>query len=130
VVKTSGKRGLHVLAPIARGPSFEAVAAFAARVGARIAAALPEVTVERAKAARRGRLYLDCLQNAYGKTVVAPYSLRGLAGAPVSTPLSWDEVTPELDPSRWNLRTVPERVAKVGDLFAPALDGRAMLPSE
>jgi len=80
------------------------------------------------RAQRRGRLYLDCLQNGRAKTIVAPYSLRGAPGAPVSTPLDWDEVTPRLDPSRYNLRTLPRRLAKKGDLFAAALKNGVKLP--
>jgi bifunctional non-homologous end joining protein LigD len=59
------------------------------------------------------------MQNGYGKTMVAPYSLRAADGAPVSAPLRWSEVTKKLDPSRFTLRTMPERLAKMGDLFAP-----------
>jgi bifunctional non-homologous end joining protein LigD len=128
VVKTSGKRGLHVLLPVAPVHTHKEAAEFAAAVGRAIAAQLPEVTTERSRAARKGRLYLDCMQNGYGKLIVAPYSLRGVPGAPVSTPLRWDEVVPGLDPRRHNLRTVPERLAKLGDLFAPALGGTARLP--
>jgi bifunctional non-homologous end joining protein LigD len=128
VVKTSGKRGLHVLVPLAPGHTHEAATDFACRVVAAVADALPGVTDERALASRKGRLYLDCLQNGYGKTIVAPYSPRAAPGAPVSAPIAWDEVTPRLDPSRFNLRTMEARLAKVGDLFAPALAKGARLP--
>ena len=77
---------------------------------------------------RRGRLYLDCMQNGYGKTVVAPYSLRAMDGAPVSAPLKWSEITKKLDPLKYNIRTMPDRLAKVGDLFAPVLEGGVKLP--
>jgi bifunctional non-homologous end joining protein LigD len=90
---------------------------------------VPGITVERALANRRGRLYLDCMQNGYGKTVVAPYSLRAIDGAPVSAPLHWSEVTKKLDPLKFNIRTMPDRVAKVGDLFAPVLETRVKLPA-
>ena len=82
----------------------------------------------RSLASRKGRLYLDCMQNAYGKTMVAPYSLRGVDGAPVSAPLQWSEITKKLDPKKFNLRTMPDRVAKVGDLFAQVFEKRARLP--
>jgi bifunctional non-homologous end joining protein LigD len=68
------------------------------------------------------------MQNGYGKTIVAPYSLRGIAGAPVAAPLKWDEVRPGLDPAQFNLRTMPERLREVGDLFAPALKQGVRLP--
>jgi bifunctional non-homologous end joining protein LigD len=128
-VKTSGKRGLHVLIPLARGAhTHEEVADWACGLADRLAPELDGVTTARAKNARRGRLYLDCLQNGYGKTIIAPYSLRGAAGAPVSCPLEWDEVTPKLDPAKLNLRTMPARVKKVGDLFERALVGGIKLP--
>jgi len=68
------------------------------------------------------------VQNAWGKTLVAPYSLRALPHAPVSTPLAWSEVTPRLDPTRFTLQTVRRRLERVGDLFAPALAGGQTLP--
>jgi len=86
------------------------------------------MTVERAIAGRRGRLYLDCIQNGYGKTMVAPYSLRAIDGAPVSAPLKWSEITKKLDPLKFNLRTMPERLAKLGDLFARVFEERTELP--
>ena len=87
------------------------------------------MTVEHALNQRRDRLYLDCMQNAYGKTVVAPYSLRAIDGAPVSAPLKWEEVTKKLDPLKFNLRTMPNRLAKVGDLFAKVLETKTKLPA-
>jgi len=68
------------------------------------------------------------MQNGYGKTVIAPYSLRGVAGAPVSAPLRWNEVKPGLDPSQFNLRTMPDRLREQGDLFEPALKQGVRLP--
>jgi bifunctional non-homologous end joining protein LigD len=68
------------------------------------------------------------MQNGYGKTVVAPYSLRGIDGAPVSAPLKWSEVRAGLDPKQFNLRTMPARLKEVGDLFAPALQQGVRLP--
>jgi bifunctional non-homologous end joining protein LigD len=129
VPKTSGRRGLHVLVPLAPGHTHEAARRFATRIGAAVAGALPGVTVERSTARRRGRLYLDCLQNGPGKTIVAPYSPRARDGAPVSAPLAWAEVNGRLDPSRFTIRTMPRRLERVGDLFAPALHGGARLPA-
>ena len=89
---------------------------------------LPDVaTTERIKEKRKGRLYIDYLQNGEGKTIVAPYTIRALDGAPVSTPLAWSEVTEELDPRAFTIRTVPDRVAKHGDLFAVARSGRGRI---
>jgi len=128
VPKTSGKRGIHVFVPLAPGYSHEAAADFACTIAAGVAAKVPGITVERSLSKRRGRLYLDCMQNGYGKTVVAPYSLRAIDGAPVSAPLQWNEITPKLDPLKFNLRTMPARLAKVGDLFAEVFKNRVKLP--
>jgi bifunctional non-homologous end joining protein LigD len=128
VPKTSGKRGIHIFVPLASGYSHEQAAGFALSVASAIAAKVPGITVERSLSQRRGRLYLDCLQNGYGKTVVAPYSPRAIDGAPVSAPLKWSEVTKALDPLQYNLRTMPDRLAKVGDLFADVFRNRAKLP--
>ena len=128
VPKTSGKRGIHVFVPLAGGYSHEEVADFACSIAAAVAAKVPGITVERALAKRRGRLYLDCMQNGYGKTVVAPYSPRAIDGAPVSAPLKWSEITKKLDPMKYTIRTMPARLAKVGDLFAAVFENRVKLP--
>ncbi|TMA37156.1 MAG: hypothetical protein E6J82_19190 [Deltaproteobacteria bacterium] len=128
IPKTTGKRGLHIFVPLAKGHTYEDAESFALQVGDTVARQLKNVTLERSLAARRGRLYFDCMQNAYGKTVVAAYSLRGVAGAAVSTPLLWSEVKPGLDPKQFNLRTMPSRLREMGDLFAPALTQGLRLP--
>jgi bifunctional non-homologous end joining protein LigD len=128
VPKTSGKRGIHVFVPLEPGYTHEEAAEFACSIAAAVAAKVPDITVARALAKRRGRLYLDCMQNGYGKTVVAPYSLRAIDGAPVSAPLKWSEVTRKLDPLKYNIKTMPKRLAKVGDLFAEVFKNRARLP--
>jgi bifunctional non-homologous end joining protein LigD len=95
-----------------------------------VGAMVPDlVSWEWAKAARKGRARLDYTQNASIKTLVAPYSVRPAAGAPVSAPITWDELDdPELRPDRWTVRTLPARLAEVGDLFAPALTDAQELP--
>lgn len=128
VPKTSGKRGIHVFVPVKPSYTHEQVADFACSIAAAVAAQVPGITVERSLSKRRGRLYLDCMQNGYGKTVVAPYSLRAMDGAPVSAPLKWSEITKKLDPLKFNIRTMPARLAKVGDLFAPVLKDGVALP--
>jgi bifunctional non-homologous end joining protein LigD len=129
VPKTSGKRGIHVFVPLAPGHSHEQAVDFACSISAAVTSRVSWMTVERAIAQRRGRLYLDCLQNGYGKTIVAPYSLRAIDGAPVSAPLRWEEISKKLDPKKFNLRTMPDRLAKVGDLFEAVFKKRAKLPS-
>ena len=128
VPKTSGKRGIHVFVPLAAGHSYEQMHDFACRLAEAVSSKVPEMTVERSLSKRRGRLYLDCEQNAYGKTVVAPYSLRAIDGAPVSAPLKWSEITKKLDPLKFNIRTMPKRLDKVGDLFADVFKNRVKLP--
>jgi len=93
VPKTSGKAGLHVMVPLAVGHTFDDSRNFALALASLLVGAHPEATTARSIAQRRGRMYIDCMQNGYGKTVVAPYSPRAIAGAPVSTPLAWREVT-------------------------------------
>ena len=123
IPKTSGKRGLHVFVPLRAKQSHEDALAFAVMVGEALVPTLPQTTMERMKARRHGRLYFDCYQNSYGKTVVAPYSPRDVDGAPVSAPLRWSEVTKRLDPSRYTIHTMPKRLAKMGDLFANVREG-------
>jgi len=129
-VKTSGKRGVHVVVPMASGPSHEGATLFAERVARAVAKVLPDVaTVERMKNKRGGRLYVDYGQNGEGRTIVAPYTIRARDGAVVSAPIAWDELTEELDPRRFTIRTVLDRVAKHGDLFAGVLKSEQRLPA-
>jgi bifunctional non-homologous end joining protein LigD len=129
VPKTSGKRGLHVLVPVCRGHNYADTQSFATAITGALGGALPQLaTTERSISRRGGRLYLDAMQNGMGKTLIAPYSLRGVEGAPVSAPLRWSEVTRKLDLSGYTLKTMRRRLDKVGDLFAEALNARQRLP--
>jgi bifunctional non-homologous end joining protein LigD len=128
VAKTTGKRGLHVLVPLLPGHTHDDAVEFALKIGGAVTSVVEEATLERAIAKRKGRLYLDCLQNGYGKTIVAPYSPRAADGAPVSAPLKWSEVTEGLDPRAFTVETMPKRLDKLGDLFAPARSGGARIP--
>ena len=128
VVKTTGQRGLHVLVPLLPGHTHDDAVEFALKIGGAVTSVVKEATLERSIAKRNGRLYLDCLQNGYGKTIVAPYSPRAADGAPVSTPLKWSELDDLVDVAVFNLTTVPGRVQAVGDLFAPALTAGVRLP--
>jgi len=104
--KTSGARGLHVFVPLRRANSQEEVRAYAMRIGEELAARMPDlVTVEFSIAKRGGRVFADAARNALTQTIVSPYSVRRRPHAPVSTPLTWDEVSPRLDPSRFTVRT-------------------------
>ncbi|WP_328700750.1 DNA ligase D [Corallococcus silvisoli] len=129
--KTSGKRGLHVLVPLAPGHTYARTQAFAdARVRELEEDLGGIATTKRSIRDREGRLYLDAGQNARGKTVVAPYSLRAVEDAPFSAPLAWSEVNGRLDPHRFRLKTLKKRLDAVGDLFAPALRVKQVLPAE
>jgi bifunctional non-homologous end joining protein LigD len=110
--KTSGSRGLHVFVPIKPDTDVDEVLSFAESLVARLAAQFPkELTVEHSIAARKQRVYLDPYRNGFGQTVVAPYSVRRRPKAPFSTPLSWSEVTPALDPSEYNLGNYAKRLS-------------------
>ncbi len=129
VVKTSGKRGVHVLVPIAPGPTHDQATAFAEQIARAVAKVLPKIaTVERMKDKRGGKLYVDYGQNGEGRTVVAPYTIRARDGAVVSTPIEWSELTDDLDPTSFTIRTVPARVRKSGDLLAGVLRSKQRLP--
>ncbi len=123
VPKTSGSRGIHVLVPITRRHGFDEVREFAGIVAGALARAHPGlVTTEWTRAKRKGVL-VDANQNGPGKTTASVYSVRPRAGAPVSTPLRWDEVAPGLETASFTMDVVLERVAREGDLFARVLEG-------
>jgi bifunctional non-homologous end joining protein LigD len=122
--KTSGSRGMHVLVPIARRHTYEEARELASIVAGALARAHPGlVTTEWARSKRRGVL-VDANQNGAARTTATVYSVRPRAGAPVSTPLRWEEVTPALRPEAFTMETVLDRVARDGDLFAGVLGGR------
>jgi bifunctional non-homologous end joining protein LigD len=125
--KTSGADGMHVLVPIARRSTYDDTREFAEIVARALASSHRGlVTNEWSKAKRRGVL-IDANQNGEGKTIASVYSVRPLPGAPVSTPLSWDELTEELDPAAFTMETAIERIDRRGDLFAPVLGGEQSL---
>jgi bifunctional non-homologous end joining protein LigD len=121
-VKTSGADGIHIVAPITRRSSFEQTYDFAEQ-----ASRLLEqrhdglVTTEWLKKKRRGVL-VDHRQNGWGKTIASVYSVRPKPGAPVSTPLRWEELTPDIRPPDFTMEVALERVREHGDLFAPVLE--------
>ena len=113
-VKTSGKRGLHVVVPIAPDLDADTVRQFAKDVGHRLAQAHPDaLTMEPRIAAREGRVYLDPFRNGFAQTVVAPFSVRRAPRAPVSTPIAWSEVRPTLEPADFNLGNFRRRLSLV-----------------
>jgi bifunctional non-homologous end joining protein LigD len=122
VCKTSGKTGLHIYVPLGARYDYNQATQFAQIVATIVQARLPASTsVVRMPAQRQHRVYLDFLQNRRGQTLAAPYSVRPAPGGTVSTPLRWSEVRRGLDPGRFTLRTLPQRLAKLGDLWKPVL---------
>jgi bifunctional non-homologous end joining protein LigD len=127
---TSGSRGIHVVAPLRRRAHADEVRATAGELAERLAERRPdELTTFWRKEKRGGRVLVDVARNTYAQTTVAPYAVRALPGAPVATPLAWDELEdPELHPRRWTLATVPARVAERGDPWAGIAGQAAVLP--
>lgn len=122
VPKTSGKTGLHVCIPLGAKYSYEQSKQFAQLIVGMVNERMPELTsVERNPAKRKNKIYLDYLQNRTGQTMAAPYCVRPVPGATVSTPLKWSEVRKGLDPTRFTIKTIGKRLDKVGDLWEPAL---------
>jgi bifunctional non-homologous end joining protein LigD len=121
--KTSGADGMHVLVPIARRSTYAQAREFGEIVARTLASTHRGlVTTEWVKRKRRGVL-IDANQNGEGKTIASAYSVRPRPGAPVSTPLRWNEVKAGLDPTEFTMDVVLRRVAKEGDLFSGVLDG-------
>ncbi len=120
--KTSGATGLHVYVPLGARYSHDQATQFARLVNLLVHRRLPRTTsVERNPEKRKGRVYLDYLQNGHGQTLAAPYCLRPRKGAPVSTPLAWVEVRESLDPTLFTIETTMARLRKVGDLWKDVL---------
>ena len=128
--KVTGKRGIQVWIGIARGPTFEDTRTWVEGISRAVGSMVPDlVSWEWAKRARKGKARLDYTQNVINKTLVAPYSARPAPGAPVSLPITWDELDdPELRPDRWTVRTAVDRIREVGDPFAGVLTDQQTLP--
>jgi DNA polymerase LigD, polymerase domain len=126
--KISGATGIHIYLPIHTGYAYKQTSNFVKQMGILIINALPALaTNERQVAKRAGKVYIDHLQNLKGKTIASVYSIRPFPGAPVSTPVSWDEL-PDCHPSMFTIQTVPKRLQKVGDIFQPLLSLKQKLP--
>jgi bifunctional non-homologous end joining protein LigD len=124
LVKSTGSSGLHLLIPLGRQCTHEQSRSLGELLARCIVGRLPEIaTIVRQVSQREGRVYVDYLQNGSGKLIVAPFSVRALAGAPVSVPLTWREVNRKLDIRKHTIRTVPERMRKLGtDPLAEVLE--------
>jgi bifunctional non-homologous end joining protein LigD len=130
-VKTSGADGIHVVAPITRRSTFEQTYHFAERASRLLEQRHPgKLTTQWLKKKREGVL-VDHRQNGWGKTIASVYSVRPKPGAPVSTPLRWDELTKDVRPRTFSMDTVLDRIERHGDLFAPVLDDpRPLAPAQ
>ena len=119
-VKTSGSKGFHIVVPVDGKTPMDVVAQFANAVGRHFVGLAPDrLTQEFSKADREGRIYVDTGRNGYSATFAAAYTVRARRHAPVSAPCTWDEIERGMvSPATFTLRNMPERVARVGDLWA------------
>lgn len=121
-VKTSGKTGIHIFVPLKGKYHYDQVRQFAELVARLVHARVPDITsLERSPAKRKDKIYLDYLQNRVGQTLAAPYSVRSVEGACVSTPLEWKEVRKGLRPEKFTIKTIQKRLKEKGDLWAGML---------
>lgn len=120
--KTSGKTGIHIFIPMGAKYTYEQVKDFAHLLAMEVNRRLPDITsLERMPEKRRHKVYLDFLQNREGQTLAAPYSVRPVPDANVSTPLHWDEVRSGLRPEQFTIKTIHKRLEQVGDLWKPVM---------
>jgi bifunctional non-homologous end joining protein LigD len=128
--KVTGQRGIQIWIPVAGGLTYADTRSWVERLSQAIGAAVPELVSWKWDVSdRSGLARLDYTQNVSNKTLVAPYSPRAAAGAPVSAPITWGELDdPSLRPNGFTIRTILDRVAALGDLFAPVLAGNQRLP--
>jgi bifunctional non-homologous end joining protein LigD len=123
--KTSGQAGMHVLVPTGGALTFEQTKTLGELLATVLASEHAAIaTIVRNPARRGGKVYVDFLQNGHGKLLVAPYCVRPVDGAQVSTPLEWREVTKKLDPSAFTIATVPKRMARRDDPLMPLLNAK------
>jgi len=120
-VKTSGKKGLHIVVPLTHGHRFSSVRSFAHATGIALAKEIPHVVSELPHSRDPGTIFMDYLQNAHGKTMAAPYSLRATPSATISTPLPWEALHRGVRSEDFNIRTVLERT---GEPWRNILDDR------
>jgi bifunctional non-homologous end joining protein LigD len=122
--KTSGQKGLHVLVPVGGQLTHAQSTTLAELIARAVESRHPKIaTTERHIPSRKGRVYLDYLQNGHGKTIAGPFSARPVPGATVSMPLRWSEVNGKLDPRKFTLETAPARMKKLReDPLAPVLE--------
>ena len=122
-IKTSGSKGFHIVVPVDGKTPTDAVSRFASAVGAVFVGMAPEqLTQEFSKIDRKGRIYVDVGRNGYSATFAAAYTVRAKRGAPVSAPCTWEEVERgEANPQTFTLRNMPDRIARIGDVWSDML---------
>jgi bifunctional non-homologous end joining protein LigD len=128
-VKTSGSKGFHIVVPLDGADGFDQVAGFAQAVAAVLVQRDPRtLTLAFSKADRGGRIFVDIGRNGYSATFAATYAVRAKAGAPVSAPCTWEELErAQVGPQTFTLRTMPSRIADVGDLWSDMYERRFSL---
>jgi bifunctional non-homologous end joining protein LigD len=128
--RVTGQRGVQISVPVGAGYTFDDTRAWVEAVSRAVGATVPELVSWKWEVARReGRMRLDYTQNAINKTLVAPFSPRPVAGAPVAVPITWDELDdPDLRPDRWTIDTAGARVHAAGDPLAPLIGLAQRLP--
>lgn len=116
-VMTTGSRGLHVVVPLKRTHTFDEVRAFAREIAQLLVNEYPRMlTLEMRKEKRRGHIFLDILRNAFGQTGVAPYAVRAKPGAPIATPITWQELKKsDMKSQRYTIQTIFRRLSRTGD---------------
>ena len=131
LLKTTGQSGLHVYIPIERRYTLDESRGFVEKLAHMIAELMPDKVTEIWEVKRRtGKIRIDYTQNVINKTLTGPYTVRPALHAPVSTPITWDELDdPRLRPDKWTIKTVGDRLLEVGDLFNEALTIRQRLPT-
>ena len=128
-IKTSGSKGYHIVVPLDGKAKMDDVARFADDVGKVFVSHAPDhLTREFNKVDRKGRIYVDTGRNGYSATFAAAYTVRAKNGAPVSAPCTWEEIEKgKVEPGSFNLRNMPARIKKAGDIWADMLRKRPSL---
>ena len=120
--KTSGSTGIHIYIPLGAKYTYDQSREFARVIATLVQREIPKYTsIERIVKSRKGKMYIDFLQNRPQATIAAPYSLRPKPGATVSMPLDWDEVKKGLKMSDFNIYNAADRIKSLGDIFKPVL---------
>lgn len=128
-LKTTGGRGLHVITPLVRGATWQAVRDLADTIAAELADGASDLTLQMAKSRRTGKIFLDTLRNVRGATCVAPWSPRARAGATISQPLDWDDLSPRVPPARFTVRAWSAAKRMPPDPWAEWEESRVPLPA-